>query len=98
MKKYIIFSLLLLTINSYGQKQEKFIKGINLEENKIISEIDSIESILFIFKGDTHLINFYLDLTKNFKKRFKKSEIKIDFNYDLYSKKTFKSGFRINTF
>ena len=87
MKKYIILPLLLLTINSYCQKQGKFKKGINLEENKIISKIDSIESILFVFNGDTHLINFYLDLTKNFKKRFKKSEIEIDFNYDLSSKK-----------
>jgi len=86
MKRYFILALLVVT-NLYCQKQEKFKVGINLEENNIPSNIGSMESVLFVFNGDTHLINFYLDLTEHLKKRFKKSKTDIDFNYDLYSKK-----------
>ncbi|MGB5202696.1 MAG: hypothetical protein WBN63_00805, partial [Eudoraea sp.] len=87
MKRYFILALLFVVSNLYCQKQEKFKAGINLEENNIPSNIGSMESVLFVFNGDTHLINFYLDLTKHLKKRFKKSKTEINFNYDLYSKK-----------
>ncbi|MGB5205284.1 hypothetical protein [Eudoraea sp.] len=87
MKRYFILVLIFVVSNLYCQKQEKFKARINLEESNILPNIGSMESVLFVFTGDTHLINFYLDLTKHLKKRFKKSKTEIDFNYDLYSKK-----------
>jgi hypothetical protein len=92
MKRFILLLIILLIgTNSFSQKKEKFKPGVKLEENTIISDFKSSNSILFIFKDDTHLINFYLDLTKRLKKRFKKSNKKIDFNYELFSTKPFES-------
>ena len=92
MKRFILLLIILLIgINSFSQKKEKFKSGIKLVENTIISDFKSPNSILFIFKGDTHSINLYLDLTKRLKKLFKKTNKQIDFNYELFSAKPFES-------
>ncbi len=92
MKRVVLLLIILLTAtNSFSQKKEKFKPGVKLEKNTIITEFKSPNSILFIFKDDTHLINFYLDLTKKLKKLFKKSNQKINFNYELFSAQPFDS-------
>ena len=92
MKKFILLVIIsLIGTNSFSQKKEKFKLGVKLEENTIITDFKSANSILFIFKDDTHMINFYLDLTKRLKKRFNKSNQKIDFNFELYSDNPFES-------
>ena len=92
MKKFILLVIIsLIGTNSSSQKKEKFKLGVKLEENTIITDFKSANSILFIFKDDTHMINFYLDLTKRLKKRFNKSNQKIDFNFELYSDNPFES-------
>ena len=92
MKRFILLLMIsLIGTNSFSQKKEKFKPRVKLEENTIISEFKSPSSILFIFKGDTHLINFYLNLAKRLKKRFRKSNQKIDFNYELYNPKPLES-------
>tara|TARA_B110000116_G_scaffold90421_1_gene78640 strand:+ start:61 stop:597 length:537 start_codon:yes stop_codon:yes gene_type:complete len=90
MKKNLLFLLLIhIVTNSFSQKKELFKPGANIVENTIVSEFNSKSSILFIFKDDTHLINFYLDLARNIKKQFRKSRRKVKFNYELFSKKPF---------
>ena len=90
MKKILLFLIFTqIVTNSFCQKNEIFKPGANLVENTIVSEFDAKSSILFIFKDDTHLINFYLDLAKKIKKQFRKSKRKIKFNYQLFSKKPF---------
>ena len=70
MKKILLFLIFIqIVTNSFCQKNEIFKPGANLVENTIVSEFDAKSSILFIFKDDTHLINFYLDLAKQIKKR-----------------------------
>jgi len=84
MKKIIIlFAFILVSNNGFGQKKGRFKPGVKLVENIVVSEIDSTSSILFIFEGHTHLINFYLDLTENLSGQFKEVNKKIDFNYNL---------------
>ena len=97
MKKFILLVIIsLIGTNSSSQKKEKFKLGVKLEENTIITDFKSANSILFIFKDDTHMINFYLDLTKRLKKRFNKSNQKIDFNFELYSDNPFESDLNSN--
>lgn len=92
MKKIaLLFLFFLVNLNIFSQKKENFKPGVSLIEYKIMSDLTSKNSILFIFEGDTHLINFYLDLKENLVKRFKNSKVKVDFNYELFSKKPFKS-------
>jgi hypothetical protein len=94
-KKFIILSTIFLVgINGYGQKKKAFIPGVKLQENTIVSEVYFKDSILFVFKGHTHLINFYLDLSESLKKQFIKSENKVDFNFDLFSNKPFESDLK----
>jgi hypothetical protein len=90
----LIVSLISLTISS--QNNKKFNPGVKLIENKKIESYKSPKSILFIFKGDTHLINYYLDLKKRIRKTFKKKmkkdfkNFKLNFNYNLTSKNPYK--------
>ncbi len=88
---FLLIFILLIAINTYSQKKEKFKPKVELIENIIISDFKSPSSILFIFKDNTHMINFYLDLSKRLKKQFEKSNKKIDFNYELYSIKPLES-------
>lgn len=92
MKKLTLLLIFIyISHNSFSQKNEDFKPGVQLLENNIISQYETPSSILFIFKGDTHLINFYLDLRKKIKKQFRKSKLKIDFDYELNIDKPLKS-------
>ncbi|TXE14907.1 hypothetical protein ES692_17625 [Psychroserpens burtonensis] len=93
-KKLLLIIFLLIGIISFSQQNEKFVPGVNLIENTIVSEIKSQSSVLFVFKGDTHFINFYRDLSKKLKKQFRKSKQKIKFNYELSSEKPLESDLK----
>ena len=94
-KKFILLATsFLIGVNGYSQKKKTFISGVKLQENIIFSEVNSQDSFLFIFKDHTHLINFYLDLSERLKEEFTKSEKKVDFNFDLSSKKPFESDLK----
>ncbi|MGO3691119.1 hypothetical protein [Psychroflexus sp. S27] len=85
MKKYtlmILFSFLFMS-TSFGQEKIKFLKGVQTFENRLSSEFKNPESILFVFKVVGCQANFYNDLTKHLKRRFRKSKIKTMFNYDI---------------
>ncbi|MHC9087341.1 hypothetical protein ACXIHB_01380 [Tenacibaculum sp. IMCC1] len=72
MKKIaLLFLFFLVNLNIFSQKKENFKPGVSLIEYKIMSDLTSQNSILFIFEGDTHLINFYLDLKENLVKGLK---------------------------
>ena len=84
MKKYLLL-LLLISFTCFSQNEIKFKKGVRVLENKKQPNFKTPKSILFVFEGDTHLINYYLILTKKLKKRAKKVNIKTGFNYNLFS-------------
>ncbi|GAA0728358.1 hypothetical protein GCM10009430_37440 [Aquimarina litoralis] len=84
-KTILIFIALQIGITAYSQEEKRFEPGSELIEKTIISQINPKSKILFIFKDDTHLVNFYEDLEKKIKKRFRKSKHKISFNYELTS-------------
>ena len=95
MRKILLLIIFLqIGINSFSQQNENFELGVNLIENTIVSEIESQSSVLFVFKGDTHFINFYRDLANQLKKRFRKSKHKIKFNYELSSNKPLESDLK----
>ena len=97
MKRILLLIILLLSLNTFSQKSKKFEPGIIIIKNQKIEDYKNPKSILFIFKGHTHFINYFLDLKKRIQKTFKKKmkkelkDFKIDFNYDLNAKKPFKS-------
>lgn len=88
MKKLL---LLLLIIPVISFAQIKFKKGVKVLEINKSSDFKTPKSILFEFTGDTHFINYYLELSEKLKKRAEKYNIKVGFNYKLNSKKPFKS-------
>ncbi|MEE9406713.1 MAG: hypothetical protein V3V28_01435 [Polaribacter sp.] len=83
MKKTYLLLFLLFTTYTYSQKKEKFKSGVELTEAQKGSSYNTPKSILFEFSGNTHLIYFYKDLSKKIKKSFRKSGIKVKFNYNL---------------
>jgi hypothetical protein len=97
MKRILFLIILLLSLNTFSQKNEKFKSGVKIIENEKIEKYKNPKSILFIFKGHTHSINFFLDLKKRIRKIFKKKmkkefkDFKVNFNYDLNAKKSLKS-------
>ena len=97
MKRILLLIILLLSLNTFSQKNKKFEPGVKIIENQKIEEYKNPKSILFIFKGHTHSINYFLDLKKRIRKTFKKKmkkefkDFKVNFNYDLNAKKPFKS-------
>lgn len=96
MKKILLLIVLLAGMSSFSQKNEKFKSGVKIIEKEKIKEYKKPKSILFIFKGHTHSIHYFLDLKKrirkDFKKRMKKEfkHFKLNFNYDLNAEKPFK--------
>jgi hypothetical protein len=92
MKKLILISFLFICVQAHAQ--DKFRPDVTIKSNTIISEVNSFTSVLFVFKGSTHMINYYLDLSKKLKKSFRKSKSKVKFNYDLYSKYTLESDYK----
>lgn len=94
MKRILLLIILLLSLNTFSQKSKKFKPGVKIIKNQKIEEYKNPNSILFIFKGHTHSINYFLDLKKRIRSVFKrkiKKEFKINFNYDLNAKNPFKS-------
>lgn len=97
MKRIFLLILLVNGLSSFSQNIGKFKVGVKITENEKISEYIVPSSILFVFEGDTHLINNFLNLKKRiratFKKKMKKNfrNFKLDFNYNLSSEKPFKS-------
>ena len=82
MKKLLLF-LFLSTAITFSQKNEKFKAGVHSIVIKKQPNYTAPKSVLFVFTGHTHLINFYLDLSKKIRKRFKKDKVKIAFNFNL---------------
>ncbi|MDD7915162.1 hypothetical protein [Polaribacter ponticola] len=79
----ILLILLMSSTVFYSQKKEHFKSGTEVLKFKKLSSFKIPKSILFEFSGDTHLIYYYLDLSKKIEKRFNKEEIKVEFNYNL---------------
>jgi|TARA_B110000914_G_C15517756_1_gene474795 hypothetical protein len=100
MKKILLLVVLLAGMSSFSQKNEKFKSGVKIIDNEKIKEYKKPKSILFIFKGHTHSINYFLDLKKRIRKDFKKKmkkefkNFKLNFNYDLNAEKPFESDLK----
>ena len=81
----IVFVFFLIT-NTYSQEKIKFKAGVKILNYNKTKEfvINKKDSILFVLKADTpHLINHYLDLSRNLKKSFRKYKVKTYFNYEM---------------
>ena len=84
MKRFSLIVLaIIFSLNAYCQKSEKFKTGVGITENNFSEEIKESGSILFIFEVNGCEANFYNDLTKHIKKRFRKSKKKVAFNYNI---------------
>jgi len=84
MKRFtILLIILLIGINSFSQKKEKFKVGVQLTEEKNIDEFKDSDSILFILDVNGCQANFYNDLRKQIDKRFKNTKKKIGFNFNI---------------
>lgn len=87
--RIILLIILICSLNAFSQNSENFETGVKIIENKKIEEYDKPKSILFIFKGHTHYIYYFLDLKKRLRKTFRKNlkkdfkSFKLNFNYDL---------------
>lgn len=96
MKRLLILTILLFGLNTFSQNTKKFKPGVKIIESEKIEEYKKPKSILFIFKGHTHSINYFLDLKKRIQKTFKKKmktdfkDLKLNFNYELNAKNSFK--------
>ena len=94
MKRILFLMILLLSLNTFSQKNEKFKPGVKIIDKEKIEEYKNPKSILFIFKGHTHSINYFLDLKKRIRKTFKKKMkkgFKLNFNFNLSAESPFKS-------
>jgi hypothetical protein len=92
----IVFSLLFLLTawTLFSQQNIAFDPGATLLENKSFETYETPQSILFIFSGHSHSINYFLDLEKKIKKVFRKKKsrkIHLDFYYDLNAKNSLES-------
>lgn len=80
MKKFILpLIILLIGLNSFSQKKEKFKRGARITENKIPKDFVNSNSILFVFKSGGCGPHFYIDLKKHIEKTYKKSDKNINF-------------------
>ena len=70
MKRILLLIIILFSLNTFSQNSEKFEPGVKIIENEKIEEYKNPKSILFIFKGHTHSINYFLDLKKKNTKDF----------------------------
>ena len=100
MKRILLLIILLFSLNTFSQNSGKFEAGVKIIENEKIEGYKKPKSILFIFKGHTHSINYFLDLKKRIRKTFKKKmkkyfkNFKLNFNYDLNAEKPFESDLK----
>ncbi|REH56403.1 hypothetical protein C7448_101442 [Tenacibaculum gallaicum] len=91
MKKIFLFCVFILVSEfCFSQSDISFEKGVRVVEKKEKENFVTPKSILFIFEGDTHLINYYLELREKIKKEARKNKIKAGFNYELSSTNPFK--------
>lgn len=81
--KKILLILLMFSSVVFSQKKERFKSGTELLLIEKSSNYKNSKSILFEFSGNTHLVYYYLDLSKKIKKRFHKEGIQVAFNYNL---------------
>lgn len=89
MKRIVLLITLLIGFNTFSQKKGKFKPGVKIIELKKIEEYKKPKSILFVFKGHTHSINYFLDLEKRVRRSFK--DIRINFNYHLNAENSLQS-------
>ncbi|APG65587.1 hypothetical protein LPB136_09530 [Tenacibaculum todarodis] len=92
--KKILLLFLITTTFCFSQTEIEFKKGVKIINSYKSNNYKVPKSILFEISGDTHLINYYLDLTKKLKKQFKKKGIKVGFNYSLTSLNPFKDDLK----
>jgi len=73
MKNCILLILIIIGLQSRSSAQTNESKdyGVTILETKKIGNLTSNSSTLFIFKGNTHLINNFLDLRKHIKQAVK---------------------------
>lgn len=95
MKKIILLLIVFIGINAFSQNKESFKPGVKLIEGQKIENYKNPNSILFVFKGHSHSINFFLDLEKKIRKKFKKNKkkggkIELNFNYNLSTQNSLK--------
>lgn len=88
MKKTLLILILVIVSCSLKKEIVSDQKVSVLEINKD-STYQKPESILFVFTGHTHLINYYKDLANTLKKDFREKNIKVNFNYYLAAEKSF---------
>ena len=83
MKRFILLlTILLIGLNSFSQKKDKFKPGARITENKIPKDFIDSNSILFVFKNGGCGPYFYIDLKKHIEKTYKKSDKNVDFIFD----------------
>jgi len=92
MKNCILLILIIIGLQSRSSAQTNESKdyGVTILETKKIGNLTSNSSTLFIFKGNTHLINNFLDLRKHIKQAVKNKSKKhnVKFSFDLNSAKS----------
>ena len=94
MKNIVFILILLITFHAFPQENKKFKSGVKVTTIEKAENYQTPASILFVFKGHTHLVSYFLDVEKHLKRRFKKEirkGVKLDFIYDLYAKDPFES-------
>ncbi|MFD2588239.1 hypothetical protein ACFSQJ_14965 [Croceitalea marina] len=86
MRVSLFLLVVLFSANNYCQKV-KFRNGVFIDSLQLNSKINYSDSILITFEGDTHLVNYFLDLESKIRKRAKKGYSKnfIYFDYNLIS-------------
>jgi hypothetical protein len=88
MKKILLFVVFLtLVTNTFGQKRQKFSAGAEIAAIDTIANTLPFDSVLFVYQGSSHLVNYYQDFTKKLQKAFRKSDLTLGFDFDLDTQK-----------
>ena len=110
MKRKILVLIVLNIISfnfSLGQSNIKFKPGVKLIENYYKDEFKDPKSVLFSFDIVGCQANYYTNLAKSLKKYFKKTNTKVEFNFNIKTnieteqiprKKYLKSNFELICF
>ncbi len=83
--KRIFLALVFMSSFIYAQSEMEFSEKVEIIKYEQNENYTKPKVILFEFSGDTHSINYYLDLSKQLKKRFRKIGVKSKFNYNLHN-------------
>ncbi|WP_047547934.1 hypothetical protein [Psychroserpens sp. Hel_I_66] len=93
MNKLIIVLIIIfgIQIPGFSQNNENKEFGVTILNIDKSYEFKPYSSTLIIFKGNTHLINNFLDLEKHIKRTFRKKSKKhnLEFNFELSSEKSY---------